>query len=161
MSFLDQFPNHEPTAHILKCRMGVLGPPLGGQTPPKLTSDLQPALISGFRKRGLANGVSPFFLKTKWKKTEKNGRKRKKSEPPKNSKRRAKMETEKKRKKTEKKKKRKKTEKNGEIRKRHRPDDPFCEVPINVTSFWCPGVLRPGIPDPLTELWQSKNIAQV
>ena len=80
------------------------------------------AQTSGFRKRGLANGVSPFFSENE---TEKNGRKRKKTE--KNGKKR--KETEKngrKRKKTEKngknrnpkkQQKRKETERNGKKRK--------------------------------------------
>ena len=41
-------PSQEPATLVLKCRMGVQGstqePPLGGQIPPKLTSD-GPALI--------------------------------------------------------------------------------------------------------------------
>ena len=82
--------------------------------------------LSGFRKRGLANRVSPFFLKMKRKKTEKkeengkngktrkktkeNGKKRKKSEPEKTAKTEKNGKKRTKRKKTEKK-KRKKTEK--------------------------------------------------
>ena len=63
---------------------------------------------SAFRKRGLANGVSPFFfLKMKRKKTEENGRKRKKTEK-----------NRKKRKKTE------KTEENGKKRKKRKKSEP-------------------------------------
>ena len=81
------------------------------------------SLTSGFRKTGLANGVSPFFffffLKTKrkknGKKTQENARKRKKTE-----------ENGKKRKKGRKRKKKKK-------RKRHRSGDPFCEISMTLT----------------------------
>ena len=88
---------------------------------------LQPLQCSGFRKRGLANSVFPFFVfcfllckltkkngekkKTeKRKKTEENGRKRKNSEPVKTAKQRKKW---KRTKKEENGKKRKKTEKIG------------------------------------------------
>ena len=68
---------------------------------------------SGFRKRGLANGVSPFFLKMKRKK----GKKTKKKEENGKEGRKRKENKE-------------KTEKNGKYRKRHRSGDPFCETPI-------------------------------
>ena len=78
---------------------------------------------SGFRKRGLANGVSPFFFL----KRTKNG---KKSEPEKTAETEKTERNRKERKKTERKgKKRKKTEENGKNRKRHRSGDPFCETP--------------------------------
>ena len=80
---------------------------------------------SAFRKRGLANGVSPFFSENE---TEKNGKKRKKTE-----------ENGKKRKKTERKqgkngRKRKKTEKNGKNRKRHRSRRPLLRNPEKDTD---------------------------
>ena len=64
---------------------------------------------SGFRKRGLANGVSQFFFsenETKKGRKRKNGKKTEETE-----------------------RKRKKTEKN---RKRHRSGDPFCETPTGL-----------------------------
>ena len=97
--------------------------------------------FSGFRKRGLANGVSPFFFPEN--ETKKNGRKQKKRKETEkkmeeNGKKRKETEqTEengKKRKKTEIKqgkngRKRKKTEEKGKNRKRHLSGDPFCKTP--------------------------------
>ena len=104
---------------------------------------------SGFRKRGLANGVSSFFLKMKRKKTEK------KEENGKNGKRHRNPKKQKTKKKTAEKaknrnaKKRKKTEENkniGKNRKRHHSGDPFCEIPTctacGSSSVNCLGLLQ-------------------
>ena len=83
---------------------------------------------SGFRKRGLANGVSPLFSENETeengksrKKTEENGRKRKKSQPEKNCQKGKEGNGKNGRK------KRKKAEENGKNRKRHHSGDPLCE----------------------------------
>ena len=107
-----------------------------------LFSDRFPNHYSGFRQRGLANCVSPFFVwkwngKKKRKETEKaekngrNGNKRKETERKKTEKK-----TEENGKKTRKKRKekRKKTKKKGKNRKRHRSGDPFCDSPIIISK---------------------------
>ena len=93
-------------------------------------------LVSGFRKRGLANGVSPFFSENeteKWKKTEKNGRKRKKTE--RNGKKRKKTEKNGRKRKRKNSKNGKKTEKNGRKRKKRKKTEKIGSDTVPATPF--------------------------
>ena len=76
--------------------------------------------MSGFRERGLANGVSPFSSENEMEENVKNGRKRKQTET---NGTRKKKKTSKKRKKW----KRKKTEENGKNRSDTVPATPFAK----------------------------------
>ena len=83
--------------------------------------------MPGFRKRGLANGVFPFFSENEKEQTEENGKKTEENG----------------RKRKENKEKTEKTEENGrkrkkkgKNRKRHRSGDPFCETPIMGFIQW-------------------------
>ena len=133
-------------------------------------------LHRGFRQRGLANGVSPFFFlkmkrkKTEKKKTEENGKKNGRTEKQKKTK---KSEPEKKKKKSKKGKKwkRKKTEKTEKIGSDTVPATPFAksrlqgslgpsgpETPGKKSEKSLPGPEAPGPPESLEKVWQKSRV---
>ena len=95
--------------HVSCCMFVLLRSSLNPQLLPWHVCRHVSGTFSGFRKRGLANGVSPFFFFLKMKRTKK-GRKQKKRKKT--------------RKKTERNGKKEENGKNGKNRKRHRSGDP-------------------------------------